>query len=224
MFPILINLGPIQIRSYGIFLVLAFLVGTFLLWREGKKQGYNEDKLFDLSVLCILTGFVGSSLYYILINWGYYSARLSSVLKIWEGGLSLDGALIGGFIGLWWFNQRNKWPFFQVADFAVLAASLGIIVGKFGSFLNGDDYGLPSNLPWAVQIPGVIGKRHPSPIYEALVLLIIYNFLLRKYRAKQKSGGIFLSFVLLLGVSRFVTEIFRDNPTYLFGLKEGYWC
>lgn len=223
MLPILINLGPIQIRSFGVFLVLAFLLGTFILWREGQKQGYNEEKLLDMAVVSIFSGFIGARVYYVLTNWVYYSGRLSDAFKFWEGGLAFHGALLGGGIGVWWFTRRNKWPFLQVADFASLAVLLGEIIGKIGSFLNGDDYGLPSKLPWAVQIPGVIGLRHPSPIYELIVLLIIYIFLLKKYRVKERSGGIFFSFLTSLGVGRLITEVFRDNPTFIVGLKEGFW-
>lgn len=223
MLPILINLGPIQIRSFGVFLVLAFLLATFVLWREGQKQGYNEEKLLDLALISIFSGFIGARVYYVLTNWAYYSGRFGDAFKFWEGGLAFHGALLGGFLGVWWFTRRNKWPFLQVADFASLAVLLGEIIGKIGSLLNGDDYGLQSKLPWAIQIPGVIGQRHPSPIYEAIILLIIYIFLLKKYRVKERSGGIFFSFLTSLGVGRLVTEIFRDNPTFILGLKEGFW-
>lgn len=223
MLPILIDLGPIQIRSFGVFLVLAFLLATFVLWREGQKQGYNEEKLLDLALISIFSGFIGARVYYVLTNWVYYSGRFGDAFKFWEGGLAFHGALLGGFVGVWGFTRRNKWPFLQVADFASLAVLLGEIVGKIGSLLNGDDYGLQSKLPWAMQIPGVIGRRHPSPIYEAIILLIIYIFLLKKYRVKERSGGIFFSFLTSLGVGRLVSEIFRDNPTYILGLKEGFW-
>lgn len=223
MLPVLISLGPIQIRSFGVFLVLAFLLGTFIVWKEGQRQGYNEEKLLDLSVTTIITGFLGARLYFVLTNLDYYSTRTGSIYKFWEGGLSFHGALIGGLIGFWWFTRRNKWPFLQVADFSSLAVLLGGFVGKIGSFLNGDDYGIASQLPWAMKFPGVIGSRHPSPIYEAALLLIIYTFLLKKYRLKERSGGIFFSFLLLLGVGRFLSEFFRDNPTYIFGVKEGFW-
>lgn len=223
MLPVLISLGPIQIRTYGFILVLSFLVGTFILWREGQKQGYNEDKLLDLSLTLIISGFVGSRIYYVVTNWGYYSTRMSQILQFWQGGLSLHGAIIGGVIALWWFCRKNKWPFLQVADFVTLGTMLGLIVGKLGSFLNGDDYGTVSQLPWAVSIPGVIGKRHPSPIYEAILAFLVYYFLLKKYRTKEKSGGIFYSALILLGISRLFLEFFRDNQTYILRLKEGFW-
>lgn len=223
MLPILINLGPIQIRSYGVFLVLAFLAGTFILWREGQKQGYNEEKLLDLSVTTILSGFLGARIYHVIANWGDYADRFSAIFKVWEGGLSFHGALIGGFVGLWYFTRKNKWPFLQVADFGVLALSLGIIIGKIGSFLNGDDYGVVSNLPFSVHIPGIIGQRHPSPIYEMILTTLIYLYLLRQYRAKEKSGGVFYTFLLLSGLARFFTELFRDNHTLILNMKEGFW-
>lgn len=223
MLPVLVSLGPIQIRSYGVFLVLAFLVGTFIIWREGQKQGYNEEKLLDLSVTVILSGLLGSRLYYVTTNFGYYKDRFGAVLKIWEGGLSFHGALIGGILGFWWFVRKNKWPILQVADFGSLALLLGMVVGKIGSLLNGDDYGVTSSLPWAIQIPGVIGKRHPSPIYEIILILVIYFYLLKRYRVKERSGGVFYSCLALLGVARIFTEFFRDNPTHILNLKEGFW-
>ncbi len=224
MIPILISIGPIQVYTLGVFLVLAFLCGTFVLWREGVKSGYNEDKLMDLAVWVIFWGWIGARAYYVLSNWGVYSSDITSILRVWEGGLSFHGALIGGIVSLWWFVRKNKWPFLQVADFATLSTLLGMMIGKIGSFLNGDDYGVTTNLPWAVQIPGVVGRRHPSPIYEAVILFVIYNFLLSKYRKKERSGGIFYSFLLLLGISRIFTEFFRDNKTHIWGIKEGFWA
>src|SRR3989344_8722266 len=116
MYPILFNLGPIVIRSYGLFLVLAFILGTYVVWKEGKRGGYNEEKLLDFSVITLISALIGARLYYILLNPASFLDDPLKSFYFWQGGFGFHGALIGGGIGGVFFVKRVKWPFFQIAD------------------------------------------------------------------------------------------------------------
>jgi phosphatidylglycerol:prolipoprotein diacylglycerol transferase len=226
MHPILFSLGPITIRSYGVLLTLAFILGTFIVWREGKRQGYNEEKILDLAVTVLVTGFIGARLYYVILNWSDFASNLLKVLMVWEGGLAFHGALAGGIIGAWYFIKKAKWPFFQVADFAVLGLTFGQAVGRIGCLLNGDDYGVKTDLPWGVHFPGLVGERHPTQAYEAIWLFLTFLILRKIYKRKTllpKSGGrsgvVFFTYLIFSGLGRFLIEFYRADTTVIDGVK-----
>lgn len=222
MYPILFNLGPLTIRSYGLFLVLAFILGSYIVWKEGKRGGYNEEKLLDFAVVVLVFSLIGARIYYILLNPGVFLEEPLKSFFLWQGGFAFHGALIGGIIGGYIYTRRVKWPFYQIADMTVIAASLGSGVAKVGAFLAGADYGNPTNLPWGVRFIGQVGNRHPVQLYEALYFLIVFFILRSLDKRKQKSGGIFYFYLLLLGFGRLVFEFFRGDSTYLGVVKTAH--
>jgi prolipoprotein diacylglyceryl transferase len=221
MYPILFNLGPIVIRSYGLFLVLAFVLGTYIIWKEGKRGGYNEEKLLDFAVVTLIVALIGSRLYYVLLNPAGFLEEPLRILYVWQGGFAFHGALLGAIIGGWYFCKKVKWPFWQIADLSVIAASLAAAVAKVGAFLAGSDFGTPTSMPWGVSMIGQLGARHPTQLYEALFFLILFFTLRALDRQKKRSGGIFFFFILFVGLGRWFFEFFRGDSTYLVGIRVG---
>lgn len=222
MYPILFNLGPLTIRSYGLFLVLAFIFGTYIVWKEGKRGGYNEEKLLDFSVVILVAALLGARLYYILLNLGVFLEAPMKILYIWQGGFAFHGALIGAVVGGYIYTKRAKWPFYQLADLTVVAASFAAAVGKIGAFLAGADYGTATNLPWGVHFVGQVGKRHPVQLYEAFYFMVMFLILKALDKRKQRSGGIFYLYLFLLGLGRWILEFYRDDSTYLGSIKAAH--
>ena len=223
MFPVLFSIGSITIYSFGFFLTLSYLAATFILWREGKRQGYNEEKLLDLSVISLVAALVGGRAYYLLINWGLFADEPARAFAFWEGGFVYHGALIAVFAVTVYFVRIWKWSFFQIADIAALSGAAALVLGKVGTFFAGLDYGRETSLPWAVSFPDIVGERHPVQLYEAAAYLVIFAISYILYfrnlaSPNMKSGKIFFIFIILSSLARAWFEPLRAESTLVFSL------
>lgn len=227
MYPILFKFGPVIIYSYGFFLAFAYLAATYVFWKEAKKQGYQEEKLLDFSVVSLVAAIVGGRIFYILINSQYFfdSGNFKKIFFFWEGGFAYYGSFILVLFFGTYLIRKWKWSFLQIADIASLAVLLATFFGKIGSFLSGNDFGSLTKLPWDVTFPLLEGKRHPVQLYEALVALALLIALYIYYKKnttrayKLKSGAVFFYFLFFSSVSRLILEQFRGDSTYLGPVK-----
>ena len=214
--PVLIDFGFLQIRWYSISYILGILLGwayASKLIRKTAKDKYSVDnitktQLDDLIIYIILGIIIGGRLgYIILYNFQYYSQNIIEIFKIWEGGMSFHGGLLGVVISILVFSNKNKLNFFKFSDIVSCVAPIGIFLGRIANFINGELYGKISNLPWAVIFPnGGSVSRHPSQIYEALLegvlLFILINFLALKKNLLIKTGYISGLFLILYSILR----------------------
>lgn len=224
MYPILLSVGPIKIYSFGIFLVLAAVAGAFVVWREGRNQKFDEEKLLDLILIEAIAGLAGARIYYLILHYNSFGFAPFHWLLIFHfPGLSFLGAIIGGLIGALIFVKKTGWSFWQIGDFLVLGVSLAEAIGRIGAFLSGSAYGAPTALPWGVPMVGLIGRRHPTQIYESLAAFLIFIVLLRLQKFWQKknlvSGGILLLYFPLFGTVKFFLEFFRGDSVYFRGWR-----
>ncbi len=189
--PVLVDLGFLQIRWYS----LAYIFGITLGWMCGiniikktEKNKYNFEQIsrlnFDDLIIYIVIGMIlgGRIGYIVLYNFEYYSNNLIDMLKLWQGGMSFHGGLLGTIVSIFLFSRNKKLNFFKLSDIVACVAPIGIFLGRIANFINGELYGKTSTLPWAVIFPlGGNVSRHPSQIYEAilegLILFILINFL-----------------------------------------------
>ncbi len=221
MYPILFHFGPLTIYSYGFFLAIAYLAGTFFFWREGRKRGYKEEKLIDFSVVILLSAIIGGRILYSLINFNLFSTNFWRIFYFWEGGFAYYGSFILVFLAGAYLIRKWKWDFFQVADIAVQAVLLATFFGKIGSFLAGNDYGAITKFPLGVVYTFLEGPRHPVQIYEAIFSLVLFIFLYRFYQDRLKmlsqfrSGAVFFYYLLFWSLGRLVFEQLRGDSTYL---------
>lgn len=191
--PVIVALGPVEIRWYGTMYLLGFVSGFFLLARR-HKQGLlapNLDQIQTLITYLILGMIVGSRLVYVAIyNPYYYLENLSEIPAIWKGGLSFHGAGVGFIVGALLFGRKYGYGFFHLMDSVVFGSALGIIFGRVGNFINGELFGRITDVPWAVIFPmGGDAPRHPSQLYQAfteglIALLLLYLV----QRSEQKKG------------------------------------
>lgn len=221
MLPILFDLGPITVYSFGFFLVLAYFLATFILWREGKRQGYNEEKLLDLSIISLVAALIGGRIYYVILNWNVFVDQPVNIFAFWQGGFAFHGSLLAVLLVGMYFIHRWKWSFFQVADIASIAAAGALVMGKIGAFFAGADFGSVSGLPWALQFPNLIGDRHPVQLYEAGAYFIIFISLYILYfrilgSRNMVSGKVFFTFLITISFARALLEFFRADPHKVF--------
>jgi phosphatidylglycerol:prolipoprotein diacylglycerol transferase len=223
--PVALQIGVVKIHWYG----LMYLVGFATAWALGRTRAKDpqrdwsgaavDDLLFYIALGVILGGRLGYVLFYDL---GRFVDDPSLIVRIWQGGMSFHGGLIGVAIAVWWFARTRGRTFFAVADFVAPCVAPGIVYGRIGNFINGNLWGGPSDLPWAMVFPDARAggvPRHPSQLYQALLegltLFIIVWVYSRHPRPTMAVSGLFLA---AYGVLRFPVEFIRvpdDHIGYL---------
>ena len=228
--PVVLSLGPLQIRWYGLAYVVGFICAFFVIARVARRWGIrmNDDAFFTL-VFCVVIGVIfGGRLGYVLFYGdGYYLAHPEKILAFNEGGMSFHGGLIGTLVGGFVAAKITGIPFLTLADMGVVGVPIGLFFGRCANFVNGELWGAPTDLPWGVVFGGAAGTmpRHPSQLYEALleglVLFIVLYALSRRVPARPR--GTFLgTFFLLYGTFRFLVEFIRE-PDAQLGYLWGGW-
>lgn len=227
--PVALSFGPVSIHWYGIMYAIAFMIGYAYLAVIIKKEYISLSlEQLDSVILIVFTGLVfGGRFGYILFyNLGYYLAHPLHMLYVWDGGLSFHGGLLVIIAIGYWYVKKCNISFFEIADHVVVIASLGMVFGRIGNFINGELYGKPTDLPWGIQFPGLESPHHPSQLYEAtqnlVFFLIMLPLILSPWYRKMKPGMIFWSFFLYYGLVRFFIEFIRLPDPQLGYLAFGW--
>ena len=210
MNPILLHWGPIVIRWYGVMMSVTILAGLLAAYRLGPRFGVRPAAVDRLSVLFILLAFAGARLGYVLSHPAEFAQPLE-IIRIDHGGLTSHGAIAGGLLALWIVARRERLPFWDLADTVVWVVPLGNIFVRFGNFVNGELYGDPTSLPWAVTFPGVPAPRHPLQIYEMLLALAILAVTLPRTRRRRFSGEPFWLVLVLTSLGRIAFDLLRSE-------------
>ena len=204
--PIAINLGPLKIRWYGISYVIGILLAWWLLRLRATRFHLTYERVADLifyaTVGIIIGGRMGSVLFY---NLPYYLAHPLEIIMINRGGMSFHGGLIGVLVAMWYFGRKINKGFFEVSDFLAPVVPVGLFFGRIANFINGELWGAPSNLPWAMVFPNPLAggvPRHPSQLYEALLEGVVLFIILWWYSAKPRPA-MAVSGLFLLGYGAF---------------------
>jgi len=218
--PVAIRIGPVEVRWYGLMYIFGFVGGYFLVrWlAEKRKIHLPKDVLQEfISYLMIGVIFGGRLGYVLFYNLPFYLDNPLEALAIWHGGMSFHGGLLGALLMGWWFTKRRGLAFYPVADVCVVAVPIGLGLGRIGNFINGELYGRPTNVPWAMMFPqGGPVARHPSQLYEAFLEGVVLFFVLLWLSERvQTDGVLFWTFVGGYGVARFVVEFFREPDPQL---------
>lgn len=227
--PVALSLGPLEIRWYA----LAYLAGFLLGWRyclmlAGKEEGVRPDKddIDDFLSWAVAGVILGGRLGYVLFyQFSLYMADPLEVLKIWHGGMSFHGGVLGVIAAMVLFSRVRGIELLRLSDIVCAAAPIGLFFGRLANFVNAELYGRVSDAPWAVIFPGQEQPRHPSQIYEALlegaILFVILNFLIRRPALREKNGIVSGAFLIGYGLFRALVEFVREPDAYL-GLFAGW--
>jgi phosphatidylglycerol:prolipoprotein diacylglycerol transferase len=221
-------------------LALAFIIGTYLAHKRAKAAGISPDKITDLIFYILVSSLLGARLFFVLVNLEYYKSHLLDAFKVWEGGLVFYGGLICGFGAAAWFLKKHKIPLWKTLDILSPSLALGIALGRVGCFLNGCCYGKLGGA-WGVCFPGKENPPAfsqqvldglipptaaytlpviPAQAYDALVNLAIFCLLVFLEKRKKPDGFLFLFFILLYSLNRFIIEGFRyyEQNFIVFGI------
>jgi phosphatidylglycerol:prolipoprotein diacylglycerol transferase len=200
--------------------MLSFILGFFVLRRFAKyrKMSLSTDDLYDLLFYLILGVMVGGRLGYVFFyDFRSYWSDPLSIFAIWQGGMSFHGGLLGMIAAAWYISRKKRWNFFEIADLGCAAAPIGLGLGRIGNFINGELYGRPTNVAWAMVFPeGGSMPRHPSQLYEALLEGLVLFLILRWiYRKNFYPGTVFWALLGFYGLFRFLVEVVREPDAQL---------
>ncbi|MWV15079.1 prolipoprotein diacylglyceryl transferase [Pseudomonas sp. L-22-4S-12] len=226
--PVALDLGLIKIHWYG----LMYLVGIGGAWLLASRRlagfdaTWSKEKLSDLVFWVAMGVILGGRLGYVLFyDLSAYIAEPLKILRVWEGGMSFHGGLLGVMLATWLFGRRNDKSFFQLMDFIAPLVPIGLGAGRIGNFINAELWGKATDLPWAMVFPTDPQQlaRHPSQLYqfalEGIALFAILWFYSRKPRPTMAVSGLFAA---SYGVFRFIVEFVRV-PDAQLGYLAGGW-
>jgi phosphatidylglycerol---prolipoprotein diacylglyceryl transferase len=224
--PVIFRIGPFAMRWYGLMYVFGFASSYLLAVWQLKKKAFKitRDHLDDLYFYLILGLIIGARLGYVIFyNLGFYLQNPLEIFVLWHGGMSFHGGLIGSFLAGSIFIRRKKLSFFTIIDLIVPTCPPGLMFGRIGNFINGELYGKPSDVPWAMIFPqGGNVARHPSQLYEAFFEGILLFTILWIYKdRKKREGDVFAIFLILYGMFRIFCELFRE-PDLPYGYILGF--
>ncbi len=225
--PVAVQLGPVAIHWYGIMYLIGFAAAWLLALRRSRRPDspFTPQQIGDLIFYCALGVLIGGRLGYMLFyDFPTLIANPLSIFKIWTGGMSFHGGLIGVMLSMWLFGKRTGQSLFVVSDFVTPLAPIGLAMGRMGNFINGELWGRVTNVPWAMVFPsGGPEPRHPSMLYEffleGLVLFIILWCYSAKPRPTRAVSGLFL---IGYGTFRIIVECFRQPDPQLGFIAMGW--
>lgn len=224
MYPVLFEFGHFQLRTYGVIVVLSFLIGLWLSRKEASRKELAPELIQDFALYGLLGGIIGARLYFVLFSEPrYFLEHPWEIFAVWNGGIGVIGSLIGGFLTAIWYCRRKQIPLLKFADVLAPGAALGQTFGQFACLLNGDSYGRPTDLPWAItytdprSLAPLNIPLHPIELYEMAAYFLVF-LLVWKIRTKCRSdGSTLVTYLSAYGVVRFLVEFFRGNPAILAG-------
>jgi phosphatidylglycerol:prolipoprotein diacylglycerol transferase len=234
--PILLSLGPVHIYWYGFFIMLGTLAALTVAVYLAKFYQIKTDTIINLAFWLIIGGIIGARFYDVFIEWPYFSAHPGDILKIWQGGLAIHGAIIGGAIALWWFAKKHSHNFWQLAAIVITALPLAQAIGRWGNYFNQELFGYPTGLPWGIPIDPAsrpwqyinYDYFHPAFLYESfgdlfifIILILLQIWLIKNQKFMNKCYVLcVMCYVFLYSLFRFSLEFIRVDPApIVLGLR-----
>ncbi len=231
--PIFVKIGPITIRWYGLLIATAVLIGVILSQYLAKRRNVNPELIGDLSIWLVIAAIPAARLYYVLFEWSEYARHPERIIAIWQGGIAIHGAILGGLVASIIFAKLKRVSFWQLADLVSPSLILGQAIGRWGNFFNSEAFGAPTNLPWKLYIPperrppDLIGFEyfHPTFLYESLWDLMVFALLIflffRDLRGKPrlKTGTLFMVYLAAYSLGRLWIEGLRTDSLMLGPLR-----
>ena len=232
--PVALDLGFFELRWYSLAYLAGIFLGYWYLLKLIKQPGspmarrHADDLVFYAALGIILGGRVGYVLFY---NLGYYLEKPLDILKLWDGGMSFHGGMIGTVLGILYLGRKEKLQWLRVHDYVACCVPFGLFFGRLANFVNHELWGAPATVPWAVRFPEFVGglqmlgpARHPTQLYEAvlegIVLFAILWWMFWKTQARYEPGKLVGAFTFFYGIFRFLVEFVREPDAQLVGFAQ----
>lgn len=217
MLPEICKIGGFTIYSYGLALVAAFFICTYLATAQAKKENFNPEQIFNLLFYVFISGIIGSRLFYVFYNAAFYIRHPLEIIMLQRGGMAWFGGLIFGAAAAIVVIRKNKIDLFKTLDLLIPFVALGQAIGRIGCFLNGCCFGRPADFGVYFEVHGQV--LIPTQAYSSLLLILIFIILRFMQDRRHLPGQILASYLLLYSLKRFTIEFFRnDTPKTFYGL------
>lgn len=225
--------GSFSIRWYGFLIASAVLIGVSLSQALARRRHVNPELLGDLAIWLVIGAIPCARLYYVVFQWHEYAQHPEQIIAIWQGGIAIHGAILGGLVAALLFSRIQKIPFWQLADLVAPSLILGQAIGRWGNFFNSEAFGAPTELPWKLYIPlerrpygyANVEYFHPTFLYESLWNLMVFGILVvlffrdLKGKPKLKTGTLFLVYLVIYSGGRLWIEGLRTDSLMLGPLR-----
>lgn len=246
MYPVIFELGPLKIYSFGLMMGISFIIANLLIAKEFKRKKLDGDHASNITLIALIAGVAGSKLLYLLEHFSDFTADPIG-MTFSPGGLTFYGGFILATISIYFYAKNKKIRFMQIADAVTPALLLAYGIARIGCHLAGDgDYGFPTALPWGTDysngtyppsaafrnfpeivaqygVNGIVPNNtlcHPTPVYELIICSTFFFFMWKKRSVWTTEGTMFYTYLVLAGVERFAVEFLRLNSRIFLGLSE----
>ncbi|WP_141992809.1 prolipoprotein diacylglyceryl transferase [Bacillus sp. B4EP4a] len=223
--PIALDLGPIQVHWYGLIIGFGVLLGLIIALRESERRGLDKEIFTDMILFAVPIAIISARIYYVIFQWEYYSQNPGDIIKIWNGGIAIHGALIGSVLTAIVFAKVKKVSFWKLADIAAPSLLLGQAIGRWGNFMNQEAHGgeitrsflenmhLPEFIINQMYINGTY--YHPTFLYESIWNIAGVIILLSLRKVNLRRGELFLTYVIWYSIGRYYIEGLRTDSLML---------
>lgn len=226
--PILFSIGHLMLRWYSVIVLAAILVGVWIAGREAERKGLGKETIYDLALWLVPAGIVGARLFHVIDHWNHeYSADPMQVLYVWQGGLAIWGAVIGGLVALVILAWQRGWRLPLLLDTLAPAVVLAQGIGRLACVITGDAVGKPTTGPFGLAYtnPGAMVPQlgvyyTPTPVYELIMNVAIFALLWQLRKQKLPEGALFLLYLVLYAGGRFLITFWSAYQTIAFGLNQ----
>ena len=223
------SIGPLTIRTFGVFVALGILLGVWLFLRYARERGLDPELLSRLAWQVIVLGIIGSRVLFVITNWSEFEDDPLSLFAIWEGGLQFSGSFLISIVVIWWFARRHpQMPGFALSDGIVYGLTAGLVVGRLGCAAVGEHLGTQTGfvLGWRYLggetrepvVGGLDSVIHSTAIYEIVLMLPLAALMWWMQRRRVPDGWLTATFLLWYGTQRFLTDFLRAYDDTVMGL------
>ena len=223
MHPKLLELGPVTLHTYGLFLAVAFIAGIWITSRNARKEGVDADSIWNMGLIVLCATLVGCKLLMLISDFSYYAANPREIFSL--STLRSMGVFYGGLLlalaAAAWYLRKRRLPAWRVADCAAPGIALGQAIGRLGCLMAGCCYGAHTDVPWAIHFTSDYAAEnmgtplniplHPTQLYESVGTLLLFGYLMRRLSKRHISGQVILEYLGLYAALRFVIEFFRGD-------------
>jgi len=226
--PIIFSIGHFMIRWYSIIVLAAIVTGVWLAAREAERKGFNKNDIYDGALWVVIGGLLGARLFHVLDHWPHeYALNPVRALYIWEGGLAIWGGVVGGLIAVAILARRRGWQLPRLLDAAAPGLVLAQAIGRVACIITGDAMGKPTTGPFGfaytspnAMVPQLGVYYTPMPVYEIIVNLSIFALLWQLRKKNWPDGLLFLVYLALYSVERFLLAFTSSYQIIAFGLTQ----